>query len=108
MTDPQPIACSLDASDLRQRLAEIAAVGADSLTGRSVAGGRHVLRFRGDDETRKRLSAVVDAEAACCSFLALTLAREGDELVLTIAAPDGGQAVADELAHAFAPGLSRP
>jgi hypothetical protein len=102
MTEEAPIACSLGASDLRQRLSEIIEVGADSLIERSVDGERHLLRFRSDAETRRRLEAIVAAEAKCCSFLDLSLEEQGAELVLTVSAPRGGQPVADELAAAFA------
>jgi hypothetical protein len=101
MTEPKPVACSLEARDLRQRLADIAALGNEGLVGREVAGGTHLLRFRGDPEIRSRLAAIVAAEAECCSFLQLDLEEEGGELVLTIAAPGDGQAVAAELAAAF-------
>lgn len=102
MTEGTPIACSLDASDMRQRLGEIAEVGADSLIERSADGERHLLRFRSDAETRRRLEAIVAAEAKCCSFLDLSLEEQGGELVLTVSAPEDGQPVADELAAAFA------
>ncbi len=102
MTERIPIACSLDASDLRQRLDEIAAVGADSLIERSAEGERHLLRFRSDLNTRRRLESIVAAEAKCCSFLDLSLEEQGGELVLTVSAPKDGQPVADELAAAFA------
>jgi hypothetical protein len=102
MTEGTPIACSLGASDLRQRLDEIAEVGANSLIERSADGERHLLRFRSDPETRRRLGAIVTAEAKCCSFLDLSLAEEGGELVLSVSAPEDGQPIADELAAAFA------
>jgi hypothetical protein len=102
MTEEIPIACSLGASDLRRRLDEIAEVGADSLIERSADGDRHLLRFRSDPETRRRLEAIVAAEAKCCSFLDLSLKEQGAELVLSVSAPEDGQPVADELAAAFA------
>jgi hypothetical protein len=101
MTDETSIACSLGAGDLRQRLSEIAEVGADSLIGRSTDGDRHLLRFRADAQTRRRLAAIVTAEAKCCSFLDLSLEARSGELVLSIHAPDGGQPIADQLAAAF-------
>jgi hypothetical protein len=101
MTNSQPIACSLGASDLQQRLAEIAKIGADSLTDRAVEDGRHVLRFHADATTRERLDAIVTAEADCCSFLDLSLVEGADELVLTITAPGDAQPVAADLALAF-------
>jgi hypothetical protein len=102
MTEGTPIACSLDASDLQERLREIAEVGATSLIERSTEGDRHLLRFRSDAETRHRLEAIVAAEAKCCSFLDLALEERGGELILAVGAPEGGQPIADELAAAFA------
>jgi hypothetical protein len=104
MTNPRPIACSLSAGDLQQRLAEIAAVGGDSLVGRALEDGRHVLRFQPGPATRDRLERIVAAEADCCSFLDLDLTERDGELVLTIAAPADAQLVADGLALAFAGG----
>jgi hypothetical protein len=104
MTDPQPVACSLPTGDLQQRLDQIAAVGAESLLGRALEDGSHVLRFRAGATTRRRLDEIVAAEADCCSFLDLELAERDGELVLTIAAPVDAQPVADDLALAFAGG----
>ena len=101
MTEALPIACSLGPGDLKQRLAAIAETGAGSLLGHEVDGGRHLLRFRSNAATRRRLEEIVAAEAECCSFLDLILEERGGELRLSIAAPKDGQAVADELAAAF-------
>lgn len=92
MTEGASIACSLGAGDLRRRLEEIAAVGAASLIENSADGDRHLLRFRSDPETRRRLEAIVAAEARCCSFLALSLREQRGELVLSVAAPEEGAA----------------
>lgn len=81
-------------------------MGAAGLIARDTENGKHKLRFRSDPKTRRRLEEIVAAEAQCCSFLDLKLTERGDELVLTLTAPDGGQAVADELAAAFAGGSS--
>jgi demethylmenaquinone methyltransferase/2-methoxy-6-polyprenyl-1,4-benzoquinol methylase len=99
----EPVACSLGAADLEGRLAAIAAVGADSLVAREMKDGRHLLRFRDDGSTRRRLEEIVAAEARCCSFLDLALRDEDGDLVLSIAAPAEGQTVADGLAAAFGP-----
>jgi hypothetical protein len=104
MTNPKPISCSLGAGDLRQRLDEIAEVGAASLIGREAEGGTHTLRFRPDPATRRRLEEIVAAEADCCSFLDLDLTERDGELILTLAAPEDGQPIANELAAAFAGG----
>lgn len=104
MADPTPIACSLDAGKLRERLTEIEAVGAERLIEKTREGERHVLRFRADAETERRLEEIVAAESRCCAFLDLELTREGGELTLTLAAPDGGEEIAAELAASFAGG----
>jgi hypothetical protein len=107
MTEETPVACSLSAGDLEQRLAAIAAIGADSLISSEIDGDRHLLRFRSSEPARRRLEEIVAAEAECCSFLDLSLAEEEGELTLSIAAPGDGRAVADELARAFAGGQRR-
>jgi hypothetical protein len=104
MTDSKTIACSLGASDLQQRLDEIAELGAASLIGRDTAAGKHTLRFRPDPTTRSRLEEIVAAEAECCSFLDLKLTEYEGELILTLAAPEDGQPIADELAATFVGG----
>ena len=101
MTSDTPMACSLGAGELKQRLAAIAETGASSLISRDVEGGRHLLRFRADEVTRQRLDGIVAAEAECCSFLDLSLSERGDELVLSIAGPGDVQAVVKGLADAF-------
>jgi hypothetical protein len=97
-SDPQ-IACSLSADELPKRLAEIRAIGRDSLLAVSPEGA---LRFRADQATRARLEAVIAAESACCSFLDFDLRERNGELVLTIAAPEGAEPLAFDLVNAFA------
>jgi hypothetical protein len=104
MTDQDPVACTLEAGALEQRLAAIAEIGADSLISRQAEDGRHLLRFRADAETRRRLEQIIAAEAECCSSLELSLDR-ATELVLSIAAPRDVQALADGLASALAGSL---
>jgi hypothetical protein len=101
MTEGTPITCSLGASDLLQRLDEIAEVGAIGLIERSSDDERHLLRFRSDPVTRRRLEAIVASEAKCCTFLNLALDEQGGDLVLSASAPQDGQPIADELAAAF-------
>ncbi len=100
MTD-KPIACSLDASDLSRRLAEIAALGEASLIAHEAEAGTHVLRFRPGEGTQTRLERIVAAERRCCPFLELSLDERGGELLLTVATAPEGQAAAAALAAAF-------
>jgi hypothetical protein len=108
MTEGAPIACSLDQSGLQHRLREIAKVGANGLTDYDTDEDRHLLFFRSSKETRKRLAAIVAAEAKCCSFLDLSLEDRDDVLVLSIRAPEDGRPIADGLAAAFTEHLRAP
>jgi hypothetical protein len=97
------VACSLVVGDLQRRLAEIAALGAESLVDRTTAGDHQLLRFRSGAATRRRLEGIVAAEAACCPFLDLRLEEGGGYLVLSISsASASGRELAAELAGAFA------
>jgi hypothetical protein len=97
----KPIACSLSADELPRRLAEIGALGRDALLGKSPAGE---LRFRNDAETRARLEAIVAAESECCPFLDFELRAHGDELRLTVDAPEEARSIARDLRAAFEAG----
>ena len=101
MNDPNPIACTLGESDLRLRLDEIAALGADSLIGHESKDGVQTLRFRRGEGTRRRLEQIAAAEARCCSFLDLSIAGRDGELALSIAASEGSEPIAEALALAF-------
>jgi hypothetical protein len=94
-----PLACSLDASALEGRLAEIQAVGQAALIAAEPPG---TLRFRAAPGTRQRLEQIIAAEAECCPFLSLELTEHKEELRLTVSAPEGADAVAAELVQAFA------
>ncbi len=104
MAKDTPAACSLEANDLEQRLAEITAVGAAGLISHDRVGPRHLLRFRADAGTRQRLEEIVAAEGKCCAFLDLGLSEKDGELALTVAAPQDAQGLADGLAAAFGSG----
>jgi hypothetical protein len=98
MTTAPSIACSLGAEELPARLAEIRAIGRHSLVAVSPDGS---LRFRAGAAVRKRLEDVIAAESVCCSFLAFDLREEAGELVLTVTAPKGAEAIALEIVSAF-------
>ena len=60
-----------------------------------------VLSFRNSEEVRAELSSIVDAEAACCSFLELSVHSEGERLTLAIAAPPDAMPVVRDLTASF-------
>ena len=91
------IACALDPTSLRERLAELGSIGTAALLSRR---GRE-LRFRADPDVRDRLEAAIAAEAKCCPFLELSLTQAGETLVLRIDAAPEALPIADELAAAF-------
>jgi hypothetical protein len=101
MVEELPVVCSLGAGDLEARLAEIGAVGAESLIEHRREGAVHLLRFRADAGTHERLEGIVAAEAECCAFLDLKLKAGCCELVLSVAAPEAGRLTADGFAMAF-------
>jgi hypothetical protein len=101
MATDLPIACSLEARELEQRLGEMTAIGAAALLASETHGRRALLRFRADEDARGRLDAIIDAESRCCSFLTMELALAEHELVLTVDGPVGAEPVIDELARAF-------
>jgi hypothetical protein len=99
MSPDTPIACSLSADELPQRLAEIRAIGKDALVSVRPDG---TLRFRAGESTRRRLEAIIAAESQCCAFLGFELNADEGELALTIVAPDGAEPIAADLVDAFA------
>jgi hypothetical protein len=101
VNEPDPIACTLDESNLRQRLDEIAALGAASLLGHESKDGAHILRFHPDEETHQRLEQITAAEARCCPFLDLSVGEDDGKLLLTISSAKGGEQAAEMLALSF-------
>ena len=96
-----PIACSLTAAELPERLAEMSDIGRTALLDVVREGPRAVMRFRPGVDTSQRLADIVAAEARCCAFLDITLRDTGDALELTIDAPAEAEPVVDELVAAF-------
>jgi hypothetical protein len=96
-----PIACSLSATELPQRLAEMADLGRAALVDARMEPLQAQLRFAAGSGVRDRVAAVVAAESLCCAFLTMSVADEPDRVVLTITAPDGAEAVLGELVDAF-------
>ena len=102
MSTDEPLACTLTAAQMPERLAEIRAIGADALLSSETSASRSaLLRFRASSATRARLRALIAAEAECCAFLSFALADEADAVLLTISAPEGGEPIMQELVCAF-------
>jgi hypothetical protein len=101
MSAELPIACSLSASELRVRLAEMAALGDAALVDVRSEPTRAQLRFATGEGVRERVEAIVAAESSCCAFLTMSVSEEPDLVVLSIFAPEGAEIVLDELVAAF-------
>lgn len=102
MTTDTPIACSLSAGELQDRLAEMRAVGREGLVGIDRGEDTLLLRFRPDAELQSRLQSLVEAETDCCRFLELDLSEHAGELRLTVTGPADAAPLVEEFADAFA------
>jgi hypothetical protein len=101
MPSELPIACSLDATALPERLAEIGDLGRDALTDVQLDATRARLRFAAGAGIRSRVEAVVAAESECCAFLQMGVGDEPDAVVLTMQSPADAELVLGELVAAF-------
>ena len=98
MTNDLPIACTLSASDYRQRLAEIAALSRDAL--RRVEQRGLTLDLRYAPEAAARVRQLVEQERTCCAFLQFELHEDDVEVRLLVTAPPAAaDAVPDRLAE---------
>lgn len=95
---PPTIACSLGATDLAARHAEMTALG-DALLDARVNAGRAELRFR--PQARERVTELAAAEHECCPFLAMRIGAEPGAVVLSIDAPPGAEVVLRGIVDAF-------
>jgi len=93
----QPIACTLPPGELRARIAALAELAGRTLEARTPILGGERLTFAGGAVVERDLRAAVEAERACCAFLALDLRREGDRLVLDVTGPAEAEPVIAEL-----------
>lgn len=99
MSAESPIACSLSATELTERVAEMADVGRAALLDVRRTGTHAELRFA--TGVRDRVEAIRAAESECCAFLEMAVVDEPGAVVLTIDAPDGAELVVEELVDAF-------
>ena len=103
MDSKTPIACSLNADDYRQRLDAVRELGAAALLSVNDRSDGAELTFRNTTRVREELTAIVQAENACCPFLDLSIGsdEDEDELSLTITAPREALAVVRDLVRSF-------
>lgn len=97
-----PIACTLDTRSFEARLAWIAALNARALTKSRRGDLALTLEYRREalDDVRD----LVRGEQTCCAFLDFSLDERGDNLVLTITAPEAARDAVDLLFEQFEAG----
>ena len=89
-----PIACTLDASQLNDRLAEWRSV-LDRVTERSdIQSGVHV-RFAG--VSAAELADLAEREQHCCSFFEFTVIVDRQGVALEVRAPADARSILDEI-----------
>jgi hypothetical protein len=103
MSAQLPIACSLSATELPLRQAQMARLGRDALVGATVAGRHAEVRFEARSGVCERVERVAAAERRCCAFLTIRVEESRGEVRLIIDAPDGAELVLEELVAAFGP-----
>jgi hypothetical protein len=82
------IACSLNGSNQRERLAEWKSLLAIADFREDLPQGR---RFRFRPGLSERVRSLAEAEQECCSFLRLDVAEADDGLTLTVETEPSGQ-----------------
>lgn len=95
-TQEAPIACTLGADDLPQRLSDWRAVTTVAI-GRSATDTGVRLTFRPSPALASRLASLAAAETQCCAFFRMTLTVVSDALTLDVACPASARPVLDEL-----------
>jgi MerR family transcriptional regulator, copper efflux regulator len=99
MTD-LPIACTLNASELDDRLATVETLRRDALLRQSEILGGLRMHLRNAPGIEARVRALAAAESRCCAFLTFRIETADDELLLDITGAPEARPVIDEL---FAP-----
>src|SRR4051794_34296625 len=94
--DPLPVACTLSGTDRGDRARWVATL-LERATGVTPRDDGVAVRFPDAAVLADELRAFAAAEAACCPFLALTVTRDGDALVLAIAGPPDARPAIDAL-----------
>ena len=98
--DDIPIACTLDAGNLKDRLASIASLNARSLKGSRRDGLTLTLNYLPSalEDVRK----MVAGEQICCAFLDFRIQEEAEQVTVTIVAPEEAKEAAENLFRPFA------
>lgn len=96
MTD-QPIACTLTADQVPDRVALIDALTSDALLGRQPVDGGVRWRFRDGPDVEQRVRELVALESRCCGFLRFDIGRDDSALTVDITGSADAQPVIEQL-----------
>lgn len=99
--EPTPIACTLNTSDLKARMAWIADLNRSAL--KEAHRGDLRLELIYDVDARDEVRQMVRGEQECCAFLTFNIREELRVIRVTIEAPETARGAVDEV---FAPFLS--
>jgi len=106
IAEASPIACTLAPGAFKDRLAWIAALNKDAL--RKYQCRDLVLELSYAPEAHARVREMVHNEQGCCGFLAFELHETGNEIRLTVTAPETAREAADALFEQFVAGAPAP
>jgi hypothetical protein len=87
-TPAQASDCTLEGPELLARMHVWQQV-ASRATSRRVEGTRIVATYPNDAQLLQQLRELIDAEAACCSFLEFTLEEKADSILTELRFPQG-------------------
>jgi len=103
VSDDEPVACSLDVSSAKQRVAMMRDLSGRAL--RKVSRNDLVLDLTYAPEVETEVRELVRAEQQCCAFLDFDLRRDEAGVHLRVTAPESARSAAEELFAQFAPHL---
>jgi hypothetical protein len=101
-----PIACTLTASDFKQRTTWIRALARESL--RNARRDDLTLYLTYAPQAAPRVHEMVEKERACCAFMRFDIREDAHGVHLAIVAPEDARSAANDLFAHFAPELASP
>jgi hypothetical protein len=98
-TSETPIACTLSAGHYKERLAQIAELARDALRSHEREGLG--LRLSYAASATGRVKEMVRRERDCCAFLDFEVREEGEQILVTISAPEEARVAAETMFDQF-------
>ena len=94
------IACTLEATDFATRVEDWRDL-ARTATSRRTEPGRLTTIYPGGESVRVRLTRLIEAESACCPFLAFEMYEEGDSIRVEVTFPEEAEAMIGQVIGAL-------